>query len=75
MTDVLILLRAYVVWALLIGQGVLIAMWATGLGWRLIDSPAGAEWIVGIVAASGVAGLAGEWAWNRWRERGDPMPF
>ena len=69
MTTALILLNAYIIWALLIGQGVLIAMWLTGVGRGLVDSPTGAEAIMGIIAASGFAGLLAEWAWNAWRDR------
>lgn len=69
MLTTLILLRAYVLWALLIGQAVIIGLVfvpATGDFFR--TSPESWWVMLVILAASGAVGLAGEWLWRTWRE-------
>lgn len=61
------LLRAYVIWGLLIGQLVLYAVAWHDIG--IISHPWGLERMVGILAVSGLVGLVGEWL---WRSRYDP---
>jgi hypothetical protein len=67
-----ILLRAWILWALLLGQGVLIASYFTGIGWeRWSAQPDGLEIMMAILAVSGVVGLVGEWFWRNYFDRED----
>lgn len=63
------LVRALVLWALLIGQAVIILAWGTGWGWRHIDSPYGADVVIAILILSGLAGCLGEWIWKTHRRK------
>lgn len=68
MTAALVMLRGYVIWALLIGQGVVIALFL--IDRRTIDNPWGAEIVIAIIAVSGLVGLAGETWWRSRKVRG-----
>ena len=62
-----VLLRAFVLWALLIGQAVVIGVALIRID--LIDHPYGAEVIAAILVLSGVVGLMAEAIWRRYRGR------
>lgn len=55
------LLRAYILWALLIGQGVWIAL---AFLYPSIFKALSAEMLFGIIGASGLVGMVGEWLWR-----------
>jgi len=67
-----VVLRAYFLWALLLGQAALIGSWLTGWGWIMLTQSANpAAAILGVLAASGLIGLVVDWLWLSRFGRGE----
>lgn len=69
MLTAFIVLRAYVLWAGLIGQAVIIGLFYLPATGDFIRSSPHSWWVMLVIlAASGVVGLVGEWLWRTSRE-------
>lgn len=65
----LIVARAHVLWALFLGQGVVILSHLTGIGWLALTQGETAHWrIVGLFIVSGLVGILAEGQYRRRRE-------
>ncbi len=58
--------RAFLLWGLLVGQAVLTASYATGIGAAAWLHGPHAPWVIlAVFAGSGIAGVIGETVWRR----------
>lgn len=62
MTSASSLMWGFLIWGVVIGQAVVMALFVADRA--LIDNPLGVVAVVGILCASGGVGVAAEWVWR-----------